>query len=268
MVTPKIVKRTVATALGPIECQSAGEGTPLLVLHRDTGVGPALSAWVDLATDYNVIIPSLPGYDGSARCGWMRSVPHLAHSVARLMDEISDGRFLLAGSGFGGWVTAQVMTTEYSRVAGAVLVAPMGLKPRAGSYLDQFLISSQRYFDLSFADPANHDHRPSTDDAEHSDRLENNRETTTRLAWKPYMYDAALAHLLPAVPVPSLILHGTSDHIVPISVSQQYEELLPHAQLQVVEGAGHQLEAEDPLSFGSAVLPFLSNLRTLMKIED
>jgi pimeloyl-ACP methyl ester carboxylesterase len=54
-------------------------------------------------------------------------------------------------------------------------------------------------------------------------------------------------HVLPAVRVPTLILHGSADTVVPLEVAQYMAALIPTARVAVVEGAGH-------LAFGTPAL--------------
>jgi pimeloyl-ACP methyl ester carboxylesterase len=52
--------------------------------------------------------------------------------------------------------------------------------------------------------------------------------------------------LLKGVRVPALVVWGEADAIVPMDCASQYLEALPDARLEVVAGAGHALELEEP----------------------
>jgi pimeloyl-ACP methyl ester carboxylesterase len=54
-------------------------------------------------------------------------------------------------------------------------------------------------------------------------------------------------HVLPAVRVPTLILHGSEDTVVPVEVAQYLATEIPTAQLIEIQGAGH-------LAFGAPAL--------------
>ena len=79
------------------------------------------------------------------------------------------------------------------------------------------------------------------------------REMTTRLCWKPYMHDPSLIHLLPRVRVPTLVIWGENDRIVPVSAGELIAEAIPDARLQVIAGAGHLPHVENP----KVVVPIL-----------
>jgi len=64
---------------------------------------------------------------------------------------------------------------------------------------------------------------------------------------------------LAAVDVPTLVLHGDSDAIVPIEVSgRRAAEAIPGSRLVVVEGAPHGVNATHPEEFNRALLDFLA----------
>ncbi|MEM1505486.1 alpha/beta hydrolase [Domibacillus sp. 8LH] len=59
--------------------------------------------------------------------------------------------------------------------------------------------------------------------------------------------------------VPSLIIHGDSDSVVPFEASGKLtHELLPNSQLVVIEGGPHGLNATHPEQFNTALLKFLA----------
>jgi class 3 adenylate cyclase len=51
--------------------------------------------------------------------------------------------------------------------------------------------------------------------------------------------DIDVRHVLPAVRVPTLVLHGTADTVVPIEVGRYVAAHIPGAQFAEIQGAGH-----------------------------
>src|SRR5206468_2400626 len=86
---------------------------------------------------------------------------------------------------------------------------------------------------------------------------DSHREMTTRIAWKPYMYNPALAPLLPMVQVPALVLAGDHDHVAPPDCDRQYANLLPRAELCALPSAGHFADLECPHESAALVRKFL-----------
>ena len=63
-----------------------------------------------------------------------------------------------------------------------------------------------------------------------------------------------------AVNVPTLILVGDEDGITPPPLSEELQRLIPGSKYEVIAGAGHLANAEQPQSFNSAIESFLSQL--------
>jgi pimeloyl-ACP methyl ester carboxylesterase len=63
--------------------------------------------------------------------------------------------------------------------------------------------------------------------------------------------DIDIRHVLPAVRVPTLILHGSEDAIVPAEVARYMASLIPTARVVEIPGAGH-LALRDPAGAISA----------------
>jgi len=83
-----------------------------------------------------------------------------------------------------------------------------------------------------------------------------NREMSFRIAWKPYMYNPTLPHLLGGVKVPALVVWGRHDRVVPLDAGEQYAKALPQARLAIVEGAGHFVDMEQPDELAKLVVDF------------
>ena len=63
-----------------------------------------------------------------------------------------------------------------------------------------------------------------------------------------------------AVQVPTLILVGDEDGITPPSLSEELHRLIPGSKLEVIAGAGHLANAEQPQLFNAAIESFLAEL--------
>lgn len=238
---------TLPIAGGAVHIARAGSGTPLLVLHHDIGSPDRLPFYETLARRFTVLVPSHPGYDKSERPTWMRNVRDVAAVYGALIAEKDLRDVTLVGLGFGGWIAAEMATMNPRGFRRLVLVGAMGIKPEHGVIADQALVSYIDYVRMGFADQqkfeATWGAEPPTATLEQWDV---NREMTFRIAWKPYMYNASLPHLLGGVKIPSLVVHGREDRIVPLECSERYAKALPSARLDVLDGAGHFVEMEKP----------------------
>jgi pimeloyl-ACP methyl ester carboxylesterase len=240
-----------------------GDGPPVLVLHHDIG-SPERPALHDaLARHFTVFAPSHPGYDGSPRPDWMRSVRDVAVVYQALLAgherTRAPGTVTLIGLGFGGWIAAEMATMAPRAFRRLVLVGAMGLKPERGEIADQALLSYIDYVRRGFADQGAFDRifgaEPPTSQLEQWDL---NREMTFRIAWKPYMYNPTLPHLLGGVATPALVVWGRHDRIVPLECGERYAKALADARLEIVEGAGHFVDLEKPDELAGLVTRFAS----------
>jgi len=254
---------TIPIAGVAMQVARAGGGPPLLVLHHDIGTLERLPFYDTLATRFTVVVPSHLGYDGSQRPDWMRNVRDLAAAHQWLLSELAVTRdpqtVSVVGLGFGGWIAAEMATQAPRAFRKLVLVGAMGLKPDRGVIADQALLSYIDYVRLGFADQRAFDRLfgadPTTAQLEKWDL---NREMTFRIAWKPYMYNPTLPHLLGGVPTPTLVVWGRDDRVVPLECGERFAKALPRARLEVVEGAGHFVEMEKPHELAQLVTDFVS----------
>jgi pimeloyl-ACP methyl ester carboxylesterase len=241
-----------------VRVRRGGAGAPVVVLHHEIGSLERLPFYEELAGGCRVIRPTHPGYDGSERPDWLRNVRDLAVLYQWLLAEQGLEGVTLVGLGFGGWVAAEMATMSPRAFRRLALVGAMGIKPRDGDILDQALLSYLDYVRAGFADPAQLERvfgaEIPTDVLEHWDL---NREMTFRIAWKPYLYNPSLPHLLGGVRTPTLVVWGSHDRIVPVECGEAYVRALPQARLARIEGAGHFVEMEKPRELARAITQFV-----------
>ena len=246
-----------------VELRRGGSGTPLLVIHSELGVPGWLESFAQLAEHYDVIVPSLPGYGRSARPDRVMDAHDLAAWVtwfARDVDLRTPVNVI--GCSLGGWVAAEIATVAPQFFNKMVLVGAMGIKPERGEIFDYFLESGLTGLRRSFHRPEQssefmrHWGKERTPDED--DLVEQHREMTCRIAWKPYMHSLTLRHLLPGVRTPTLLVWGREDAITPIDSGEIYQRAIPRSRLVVMENCGHMPEMEKPAEFARLVENFLT----------
>jgi pimeloyl-ACP methyl ester carboxylesterase len=138
----------------------------------------------------------------------------------------------------------------------------MGIKPEQGEIFDYFLESGLTGLRRAF-------HRPEQSSEfmrywgkewtpEETDLVEQHREMTCRIGWKPYMHSLTLRHLLPGVSTPTLLVWGGEDVITPIDSGEIYQRAMPRSRLVVIENCGHMPEMEKPTDFAGLIENFLA----------
>jgi len=235
----------------------AGRGRPVLVLHHDIGTLEQLPFYDALAEKFDVIVPRHPGFGVQERPQWLRHPRDLAALYQWLLADLGIERASIVGLGFGGWIAAEMAALAPRDFHRLVLVGAMGVKPPEGDIFDQAIVSYIDYARAGF-----HDQKAfarvfgdvSTDQLVAWDLC---REMSFRIAWKPYMYNQTLPHLLGGVRAPALVVWGEDDKIVPYSAGQRYARALREARLETVRGAGHFVDMEQPEALARLVIPFV-----------
>ena len=253
----------IAAAGITVELRRGGGGPPLLVIHGELGVPGWLQSFAQLAERCDVIVPSLPGYGRSTRPDWIMGVHDLAAWMTWFARDLDLRTPIdVVGCSMGGWVAAEIATVAPQFFNKMVLVGAMGIKPEHGEIFDYFLEGGLTGLRRAF-------HRPDQSaeftrywgrewTPEEADLVEQHRETTCRIAWKPYMHSLTLLHLLPAIRTPTLLVWGREDAITPLECGEIYQRAIPRSQLAVIENCGHMPEMEQPAEFAGLVRDFLA----------
>ena len=71
--------------------------------------------------------------------------------------------------------------------------------------------------------------------------------------------DDVLAHAPPRFALPALVLCGQQDTLCPPARHAMMADLIPHARLEVIEGAGHLTPLEAPAAVTTALMRFLED---------
>jgi pimeloyl-ACP methyl ester carboxylesterase len=204
-----------------------------------------------LAGSYDVIVPDHPGWGRSSTPEWFDNVHDLAYFYLDLIDALGLERVHLAGQSIGGWIAAEMAVRSTSRLATLTLIAAAGLRVAGAETFDIFLASPEAnvraaYYDQSFAE-AELAAAPATPD-EIAIQLRN-RFAAARVAWQPRLYDPHLAKWLHRIDVPTLVVWGAHDAILPVAMQAEFVRLIPGAEAATLDGCGHipQIECPDAL---------------------
>ena len=66
---------------------------------------------------------------------------------------------------------------------------------------------------------------------------------------------------LPLIDVPTLVIHGTEDRVLPVENGRRLASRIPGAELVILEGAGHAFHSERADEVNALVLDFLRRHR-------
>jgi pimeloyl-ACP methyl ester carboxylesterase len=250
---------TEAAAKLGLECRYAGDGPALLFLHGESGLLFCRPALTRLGEHFSVVAPSHPGWGASPRRPTDQSIDDLAYVYLDLVEAFGDPP-LLVGCSLGAWLAMEIATKDESRIAGLVLVAPVGIRagePTRRYYLDRYAASPEA---LTTALYGGAGCGPNL--AERSDQdlllLARAQEATAFYTWQPYLHNPSLLGRLHRVHRRTLVATGAHDGFV---LAEDHVETLCGAlggevETVVFDGAGHQVEEQRPDELADRVAAF------------
>ncbi len=224
----------------------AGRGEPLVWLHGAGGLrrSPAQDL---LARQYRVILFEVPGFGQSPVNERSQSIPDIARTMARAADALDLGRYNLLGHSFGGRVAIWWAVQEPERLQALVLAAPAAIVP--ANHVRQAAPESRA--NLLYHHPERVPPLPRPDPA-----ILAKQEALLQRVSGPRP-DVELERRMGDMPVPTLVLFGTEDLMIPAEMGRAYREKLPNCHYVLVYDAGHGLDADRPEAFASVVSDFL-----------
>jgi len=240
-----------------------GSGRPLVALHSVEGNLGWLRLYDELSRHFTVYAPTHPGFAGSERPAWLESFIDLSRFYLWTLQELDLSKAVLLGHSVGGWIAAEMAVMSPQVVERMVLVDAAGVRPQKGEITDIFLHGGEGSRRLSFFDAtqvADYEllfgRKPSPEERE---AQQINREAAIRYCWKPYMHDPSLPELLPRLrSLPTLIVWGGEDKIVPPECGELYRKAIRGSRLEVIERSGHFPHLEKPADFSRIVIDFLT----------
>jgi pimeloyl-ACP methyl ester carboxylesterase len=230
----------------PLTVDVQGRGRPYLLLHG--GAGPRSMAGLAqaLAPTSQAILPTLPGFEGQPRPSWLRRIEDLATAYLALLDYLDLRDVVVVGNSVGGWLAAELGLRASSRIAGLVLLNSVGLAPTpaTGDIADPTQLAPAERAAYAYHDPARFALAPAGSEA--AAVMVANQQALRIYAGEPFMHDPTLRDRLPDLELPTLVLWGESDRIVTPAYGQQFAELIPNSQFELVPQAGHFPQIERP----------------------
>jgi pimeloyl-ACP methyl ester carboxylesterase len=225
--------------------QIAGEGEPLVYLHG-AGTVTGFDALLPLADRFRLIVPFHPGFGPSADDPTIDDVHDYRRHYLELFDELGLEELSLIGHSMGGWIGAHFAADHAERVRRLVLVAPVGLKVDEHPTQDLFAIPGPELATYLAADLSVFEgHVPVPPTPEFL--ADGYREMTSaaRVLWaRPY--DLKLGRWLHRLRMPTLILWGDADRMIPPGQAPVWAAHIPGAELRMLPGIGHLVFDETP----------------------
>jgi pimeloyl-ACP methyl ester carboxylesterase len=192
--------------------------------------------------------------DGIADRSPAYTLADMAGDVLALADRLQLGAFHLVGVSMGGMVAQHVAARASDRVQSLGLLMTTAGVPRPGpdddeswqrlltpppsgreAFVDHLLAAARSLGDEESFDEDRLRRRA----LEHFDRAHNPAGYVRQLL--AILSDEDRGSLLADLPVPTLVLHGADDPVVPVEEAHRLHGLLPNSTLEVIEGMRHEL---------------------------
>ena len=273
--------RTVSLHGHELSYVDTGSGPVLLFIHGILGSQRQWSRLVDkLDDDHRVLLPDLFGHGDSAKPLGDYSLSAHAAALRDLLDHLGIDRITLVGHSLGGGIAMQFYYLFPERVDRLVLVASGGLGREVNLILrSATLPGAEQVLSVVASGPV-------------LSRVELLGRAAAKLGWHPGAdLDAvwrgftslgdgesrraflattravidiggqsisAHDHLEGVAPVPTLVVWGSKDRMIPAWHALSAQRAVPDCRVELFEGAGHFPHLDDPERFTRVVRDFVA----------
>lgn len=257
--------------LGDIEMgyDESGAGTPLVFLHGFPHDRPLWSHQLQgLAAQARCIAPDLRGF-GETPARGPYSMDQYADDVAGLLDRLRIDRAVVAGLSMGGYVALALWRRHRRRLRGLVLA-----NTRAGADSGDarerrraVIATARAYGSSAVADQmvpgmvgkTTRQKSPEVVNAVH--RMISAAGVDGIVGALEAMMDRPdSTATLATIDVPTLIVAGDEDALIPVSEARAMQAAIRGSTLEVISGAGHLSNLERPAAFNHVVSEFLARV--------
>jgi pimeloyl-ACP methyl ester carboxylesterase len=236
----------------------AGAGRPLVFLHGAGGVPPWNAFFEKLAGRYDVFVPEHPGFGTLDNANEIKNVADLAMYYLDFLDALDTPAVHLVGHSLGGWTAAEIAVRNCSRLASLSLIAPAGIRVKGIPCGDNFIWSPEETARHLFHDQKLAEVMLSAmPSEEETDRQLANRFMAARLGWDPRWFNPALERWLHRIKLPSLLLWGADDKLLPSAYAKRWQELVPGLGADLIAECGHLPHVEKADATAGKILRFL-----------
>jgi 3-oxoadipate enol-lactonase len=242
-----------------LDYERTGAGPPLLLIMGMSGTSlhwgePLL---VSLRRDFDVIAYDHRGVGASSRLEGPVTIAQLAEDVAGLLGALEIDAAHVLGVSMGGMVAQELALEHPERVRtltlGCTYCGGEGsslASPEVIQRLTASMASGDRERALRTAWEVNVSQAMAADEGAYSRFLEIARRRAVAVPVILAQMQAVATHdtsaRLPGLRVPTLVVHGTEDQLIPVQNGRLIASLIPGAQLEILEGVGHMFVWERP----------------------
>jgi pimeloyl-ACP methyl ester carboxylesterase len=264
----------------PVTYHVAGEGPTIVLIH---GITSSSRTWREvmpkLAEHHRVIAPDLLGHGRSAKPRGDYSLGAYASGVRDLLVYLGVDRVTVVGHSLGGGIAMQFAYQFPDMLERLVLVDSGGLGEEVSLALRAATLpGSELVLPLLFGAPQRTIGRAISralarlgvkERADVRGLLEGLDSLGDRAARRAFLHTAravidprgqrvdARDRLYLSADVPTLVVWGEKDRIIPVRHGRHAAELMPHSRFELIPGAGHFPFNHDPDRFAALLHDFI-----------
>lgn len=277
----RMAPRTVRLHGHDLSYVDNGSGPVVLFIHGILGSQQQWARLVDrVDDDHRVLVPDLFGHGESDKPVGDYSLSAHAATMRDLLDHLGIERVTLVGHSLGGGIAMQFFYLFPERVERLVLVSSGGLGREVNIVLrSATLPGAAQVLSVLASAPV-------------VSQVEALGRGASRLGWRPGSDLSAIwrgfsslgdrgsrsaflattravidvggqtisahDHLEGALPIPTLIVWGSKDRMIPVAHALSVQSALPDCRVEVFEGAGHFPHLDDPSRFARVLRDFVA----------
>jgi pimeloyl-ACP methyl ester carboxylesterase len=252
-----------------------GEGDPIVFVHGLAGCWQNfLENIPHFARSYRVIALDLPGFGDSPMPDWDVTIPNYGRLVDTFCEQLGLKNSTLVGNSMGGFISAEVAIREPDWVHKLVLVSAAGIssmrvrREPAEAVARMMRASTPLAFDFR----ARAMKRPRVRWLAFRGLFYNPLRMRSELLWEFYRHGMNAPAFLPAIEnllgydildrlekvrVPTLIVWGRNDRVIPPNDALEYERHVRDSSVVVFDRCGHCPMAERPVRFDRVLDQFI-----------
>ncbi|TAK16930.1 MAG: alpha/beta hydrolase [Nitrosarchaeum sp.] len=244
----------------------SGDSKNILVLVH--GLGASAERWNNVipkfAKHYHVIVPDLIGFGYSDKPIVDYTPDFFSTFLGKFFDALKIKRPNVIGSSLGGQIAAEYASAHTNNIEKLILVSPSGVMKQSTPALDAYIMaalypneqSAKNAFEMMESSGNQ------VDDRIIRGFIERMQLPNAKLAFMSTVLGLKNSEVvtpkLHTINSPTLIIWGSKDPVIPIQHAESFVSSIKDCRFYRMDGCGHTPYVQDPDTFSSIVLDFLS----------
>ncbi len=244
-----------------VHVRRGGAGEALLYLHGAGGTQTWLPFLDALSDKFDVVAPDHPTFGLSDEPDWLDDIHDMAYFYLDFMEALELDGVHLVGQSLGGWIALEMAVRSTRRIKSLTLVGSAGIRVKGQPAADIFIMDPEELTRALLVDEEVIDRMLSLKlTEEQEDILIRNKVSTARLGWQPRLFDPSLRKWLHRIDVPTHIVWGDTDRIIPPDYAEEFRGLIAGSSVTMIENCGHLPHIERAETLVDAVTGFIADM--------